>query len=94
MSEQNTTWSQAEYDLLEKVINLVNARREGGYPSEGCGVTVDSNGMVPTMSAEDFAYKLAKELETVQDGGPTMLDYAIDEAQGDLCGMLGIKEGA
>lgn len=89
MEPKTNTWSEAEYNLLEKLITLVNARREHGYPDEECGVTVNGDGSAIEISAEDFAYELAKELTTIQDGGPSMLDYAINEANQNLEGMMG-----
>lgn len=113
-------WTEAEYAVLEGVINLIKARSENGYPEleEDVGIKMCNpddapddlvtgeiavsfnippaeDGREPIITvvpSTDFAAALVEELEEIQDGGATFLNYHIDEANGDVAGMMGLGE--
>lgn len=88
-----TPWSKEEYAVLDGIIELIRARASNGYDPEDAGVTfiIDADGEETSdMSVEEFAEALLEELEDIQDGGRTFMQYHIDEAKGNIVGMMGI----
>ena len=93
MNSKKQPWSKEEYNLLEKVIALVEARKLSSYPDldDECGIAVNEDGDT-VVPMENFADELVRELQTIQDGGRTMIDYSIDEARGNIAGMMGLDK--